>query len=231
MRSILAAILLAALPQAAYASDAGAAGAVDTVSAALAKGYGATCSLEMQPVASGGYYPCLDIGPYRFVAEYGRTRGFVLTEGQPPFPVLVSDAAGARFEYQGTWVQDLPARVAQWWAAQSAPPPSPDTEAARAAADDAVTRYLRSLEPAQPPQPAPEPVVAQPQPPQVIYVMPPNFTPAPQQPQQGLPAAAPGQIPVTGVPFPQVGGTAQGLVPGPGGVLVAPGVVSYPPPQ
>ncbi|CAH1692040.1 conserved exported hypothetical protein [Hyphomicrobiales bacterium] len=89
--------------------------AIATVRSALERGHGQSCSLSAEPVSRGGYYPCLDIGPYRFVAEYGRMRAFVLIEGQPPFPILHSEAGQVEFLVGGPWQNDLAERVSTWW--------------------------------------------------------------------------------------------------------------------
>lgn len=201
---------------------------VQMVHAAIAKGYGEVCSLEMVPVAaSQGYYNCIQIEPYRFVEEYGRTRGFVVIPGQAPFEVFVSDANGSRFQVQGNWVTDMPARVDAWWAetvlgGRAAAITKQTDQDRAAAAGAAVDAYLQSLAPQPEPAPAPQVVAAQPAP-QVIYIVPPNYgTP-------GVPPAATSQqIPVSGVGFPAIGSQQSSLMPAPGGVLVAPGVVAYP---
>jgi hypothetical protein len=89
--------------------------AIATVRSALDRGHGQSCSLSAEPVSRGGYYPCLDIGPYRFVAEYGRMRAFVLIEGQPPFPILHSESGQVEFLVRGPWQEDLAERVSTWW--------------------------------------------------------------------------------------------------------------------
>lgn len=230
MRSILVSALMTLAATPAIALTPGEAG--NLVNEAMSKGYGQLCSLEMMPVAAGGYYPCLDIGVYRFVAEYGRTRGFVLIPGQAPFEIFWVDGQGARFQVQGAWEADLPLRVELWWndvvLGGRANQIASQTEAERnAAAGAAVDAYLKSLQPAAPdPTPA-APVSTQPMAPQVIYIVPPNYGAAPAMaPAQAPIAAQSDQIPITGVPFPSIG--QQPMMPQPGGVLVAPGVVAYP---
>lgn len=191
---------------------------------ALNRGYGQTCSLEMQPVDQNGYYPCIDVGPYRFVVQYGHTSAFVLIQGQAPFRILDGTDSGANFEYQGPWVNDLPAQVAQWYddevlGARAAAQADASQAAREQAAGDAVTAYLKSLEPSSSSEPMPNPQPASPAP-QVIYILPPNYPAqsATPTPLQGGPAVTQDGIP-----------SLPGL---PGeGVLVAPGVVSYPPSQ
>lgn len=200
--------------------------ALETVRYAMSRGYGAVCSLEMIPVERNGYYRCLDVGPYRFVEEYGRTRAFVITPDQPPFEIMVEDAQGARFSYRGPWETNLVQQVDTWYAYEigggRAQAQAASDEAARAgAATDAVTAYLKSLEPAQPETaPAAQAPIQQVQPsqPQIYYIMPPGFTP--QQYSTATTPAASQPIPSSGVP------TIEGI--DPPGVLVAPGVVAYP---
>ncbi|BCB22505.1 hypothetical protein [Bosea sp. ANAM02] len=114
MRFVILAFAVAALG-AAPAQAKGDQEAIATVRSALDRGHGQSCSLSAEPVARGGYYPCLDIGPYRFVAEYGRMRGFVLIEGQPPFPILHAESGQVEFLVRGPWQDDLAERVSAWW--------------------------------------------------------------------------------------------------------------------
>lgn len=207
MRHHFLPVILAAavMTGAATASDLDTALAV--VSQAISKGYGAECDLGMRPSADQAYYPCIDVGPYRFVAEYGKTRGFVLVPDQEPFEILVSDGAGARFTVQGNWMTDLPVRVQGWWSSVGVTSGEPDRAAA---AGDAVAAYLRSLEPPAPEvPPAPAATQSVVQQPQVFYIVPPAY---------GQPAS-PAAQPAPTIP--------SGLAPQ-GGVLMAPGVVGYP---
>ena len=111
----LAVAALGALAVPARASDASASAAVEAAVAAMDRGHGTMCSLAAEPVVSGGYWPCVDVGPYRFVREYGRVRGFVVLKGQAPFQILVADERGADFTVTGRWTRDLGPRVAAWW--------------------------------------------------------------------------------------------------------------------
>lgn len=81
----------------------------------LDKGYGETCSLEMVPVRSGGYYPCFDFGPYRVVKEYGRVSGYVVREGKPPYLVMTGGERGSGFVTPGPWETDMAARIVSYW--------------------------------------------------------------------------------------------------------------------
>lgn len=114
MRFVILA-LVATLSGPASAEAKGDEEAIATVRSALDRGHGGSCSLSAEPVARGGYYPCLDIGPYRFVAEYGRMRAFVLIEGQAPFPILHSQSGQVEFLVRGPWQDDLAERVSTWW--------------------------------------------------------------------------------------------------------------------
>lgn len=230
-RIALATIVMLALPAATGAAELDA--TLANVRSALDRGYGATCSLEMTPVDRNGYYRCLDIGPYRFVEEYGRTRAFVITPGQPPFEVLVSDQTGARFSYKGPWETDLSRQVADWYAFEIGGGRTLETRAlgeaeAVSAARDTVSTYLESLEPTTEPATSsvqPAPVQAAPVQPQVFYIVPPGFSPQQYSSPVPQPLLAPGnplEIPSTGVP--SIPGVQQP------GVLVAPGVVTYPVP-
>jgi len=82
---------------------------------AMERGYGGTCSLEMIPVARGGYYPCLDFGPYRIVKQYGRVTGYVVREGRAPYLVFKTEAGEGGFVVRGPWETDMPAKIALFW--------------------------------------------------------------------------------------------------------------------
>ena len=89
--------------------------AVEAVQAAIEKGHGAECSLSGEVVSTGGYFHCLDVGPYRFVSEYGRTRAFVIVDKQPPFAIMTTENGEPEFLVKGPWQTDLTTRVAKWW--------------------------------------------------------------------------------------------------------------------
>lgn len=88
---------------------------VDMAERAIAKGHGTTCGLEMKPVAKGGYYPCLDFGPYRYVRGYGKVYGFVVQVGKQPFSVMSGSELSPAWTYDGPWKEDMPARMVLWW--------------------------------------------------------------------------------------------------------------------
>lgn len=113
MKNLLLAAALAASPAAAQSG--GQAHIADLARKALDKGYGSTCSLEMKPVDRGGYFPCLDFGPYRLVFVYGAVKGFVVQEGREPFPILAGTPDSPEFTREGPWTTDMPARLAMWW--------------------------------------------------------------------------------------------------------------------
>lgn len=113
MKKLLLAAALAASPVAAHAD--GEAHISDLARKAVDRGYGATCSLEMKPVDRGGYFPCLDFGPYRVVFSYGTVKGFVVQHGRDPFPILSGPADDPEFTRPGPWTTDMPARLAMWW--------------------------------------------------------------------------------------------------------------------
>lgn len=114
-RLLVAAAFLVSAAAGCHAADRGASESARLAAEAMAKGYGATCSLENIPVKKGGYYPCIDIPPYRFVKSYGKIEGFVLTDGQPPFAVMRADESGANFLYVGPWTDHMAGHVAAWW--------------------------------------------------------------------------------------------------------------------
>jgi hypothetical protein len=82
---------------------------------ALDRGYGKVCSLEMTPVSVGGYYPCLDFGPYRIVKQYGRVTGYVIRDGKQPFLVFRLEDGIGGFTVKGPWETDMPARITIFW--------------------------------------------------------------------------------------------------------------------
>lgn len=113
MKKLLLAAAVAALPAAALAGGEG--HIADLARRAVEKGYGATCSLEMMPVERGGYFPCLDFGPYRVVFTYGMVKGYVVQSGRAPFPVLSGPSDNPEFTRAGPWTSDMAARLAIWW--------------------------------------------------------------------------------------------------------------------
>lgn len=83
---------------------------------AITMGYGAECSLEMKVVKVGGYYPCLDFGPYRIVVKYQHIAGFVVQEGFLPFKIFEGPAERPIFVRNGPWNEDVEIQMAKWWA-------------------------------------------------------------------------------------------------------------------
>jgi hypothetical protein len=88
---------------------------VDTVLAALDRGHGTMCDLSNRPAPRGGYFPCVDVGPYRFVKGYGTLSAFVVVADAAPFPVFRAGENGEEFLVRGQWMRDLAPRVAAWW--------------------------------------------------------------------------------------------------------------------
>ena len=201
-------------------SDRAAQAAMETVEAALQRGHGTTCSLEAVPVARGGYWPCVDIGPYRFVKEYGKTKAFVVLKDSAPYPILSSEGGNAEFLVSGEWTRDLPMRVTEWWedevqGGRTKKESAGAADTRRRDAEQAVGRFVS------PPPPAVHPRTEQTVP---VETAPPPPPPAPV-PQTS--AAQAGTLQqgddLRARPIP----VAPQAVP-PGGVLVAPGVVGYP---
>lgn len=112
MKKLLIAAVMAATPISAVAGEGH---VVDLARKAVDKGYGATCSLEMKPVEAGGYFPCLDFGPYRLVFAYGTVKGFVVQKGREPFLILTGPTEDPAYVRSGPWTADMPARLAMWW--------------------------------------------------------------------------------------------------------------------
>lgn len=112
MKKLLIAAVVAATPLSAVAGEGH---VVELARKAVDKGYGATCSLEAKPVEAGGYFPCLDFGPYRLVFSYGAVKGYVVQKGREPFLILSGPADDPDFVRGGPWTADMPARLAMWW--------------------------------------------------------------------------------------------------------------------
>lgn len=138
--------------------------AIDTARRAISMGYGAECSLDMKPVDRGGYYPCIDIAPYRIVFLYGSVRVFVAQKDRPPFPVMEGPQDSPVFTIDGPWTADLSARVALWWrdtvegGAQKAQDLQQQSESKKAA-EEYVNKLMGKEEPKPAPQTAEEPPV------------------------------------------------------------------------
>jgi len=117
LRAAVLVALAGAFPAGALPARAADASAVvaDMADRILARGHGQTCSLAMVPVRGGGYYPCVDFGPYRVVKEYGRISAYVVQEGRPPYLVMTGGERGAGFVVSGPWETDLPARIVMFW--------------------------------------------------------------------------------------------------------------------
>lgn len=88
---------------------------VEFAEKAIQKGYGATCSLAMQPSATDGYYPCIDFGPYRYVREYQKVSAYVVGPGRVPFKIMGGTAQNPTFILGGPWQQDFAARAVMFW--------------------------------------------------------------------------------------------------------------------
>ncbi|NTF17095.1 hypothetical protein G6L37_01455 [Agrobacterium rubi] len=89
--------------------------AIETARRAIAIGHGADCSLDMKPVERNGYYPCIDIAPYRFVFSYGSVKAFVIQKDRAPYPIMDAPIDAPEFLRDGPWKSDMSARVALWW--------------------------------------------------------------------------------------------------------------------
>lgn len=108
-------ILIAAGAVSAHAEVGGGRIVVEYAEKAIAKGYGGMCSLAMVPVASGGYYHCIDFGPYRYVKGYEGVSAYVVQKGQPPYQVMGGAPDNPVFVIKGPWESDLPMRVISYW--------------------------------------------------------------------------------------------------------------------
>jgi hypothetical protein len=160
---LAAAALLTALPRA--SADDGSS-AIDTARRAIDMGYGTQCSLEMKPVERGGYYPCIDIDPYRIVFAYGTVRAFVVQKDRTPYLIMEAPQDAPDFLSEGPWKSDMSARVALWWAdtVEGAAARRLDTQQQsenRKAAEEYVNTLMGKKETPPPAAPASEPAGAQ----------------------------------------------------------------------
>lgn len=116
LRRILAlgVLLTAADP---VAAEDGLARAVRIADEAIAHGYGTVCDLSAKPVTTNGYYPCVDIPPYRFVRTYSggnwRLDGYLVAGGDP-FRFMEAVGGHVTVLVKGPWENDLPARAAKF---------------------------------------------------------------------------------------------------------------------
>ncbi|MDW9481205.1 hypothetical protein GOB57_21405 [Sinorhizobium meliloti] len=112
---LLAALALAAGVTSSRAEVGGGRIVVEYAEKAISKGYGAMCSLAMVPVKTGGYYHCIDFGPYRYVKGYESVAAFVVQQGKAPYQVMGGTPQKPVFVIEGPWAQDLPTRVIAYW--------------------------------------------------------------------------------------------------------------------
>lgn len=164
MKFVVAAVL-SILPSGAFAASGDI--VADTARNAIAKGYGTNCSLEMMPVDRGGYFPCIDIGPYRVVFTYNSVKGYVIQKDKAPFLVLSGPAGAPSFVVDGPWSSDMPARVVMWWNNEVGGGAKKLEETQRAssekkAAEEYVNKLMGKQEPADVAPGASTPVVATP---------------------------------------------------------------------
>ncbi|MCS4088996.1 hypothetical protein [Rhizobium sp. BK176] len=140
---------------------------VEYAEKAIAKGYGAMCSLAMTPVVSGGYYPCIDFGPYRYVRGYESVAAFVVQKDKAPFKIMGGTAQSPGFVIDGPWVQDLPMRMVAYWndvieGGADKLKQSQETSGRKRAAEEYINSLVKKEKPSEPPvpaAPAPQPVV------------------------------------------------------------------------
>jgi len=160
MKASRIALLIAALASPGIAAD-GPGIVEEMAERALARGYGTMCSLDHKPVDRGGYFPCLDFGPYRYVSGYGKVFGLVVQKDKDPFLVMSGPkGGGAAYLYDGPWNEDMPARMVMWWnetvegtAARQA---AREAAAAERKAAEEYIRTLRGESAVQAPAPRPD---------------------------------------------------------------------------
>lgn len=114
-KTLAAALAMASASGPALAEVGGGRIVVEYAEKAISKGYGAMCSLAMVPVKAGGYYHCIDFGPYRYVKGYESVAVFVVQQGKAPYQVMTGTPQNPAFVIEGPWVRDLPMRVIAYW--------------------------------------------------------------------------------------------------------------------
>jgi hypothetical protein len=112
---IMVTAAITAAPAVLHAEIGGGRIVVEYAEKAMAKGYGSMCSLAMTPVKTGGYYHCIDFGPYRYVKGYESVAAFVVQQGKAPYQVMSGTPQNPVFVIAGPWVQDLPMQVITYW--------------------------------------------------------------------------------------------------------------------
>jgi hypothetical protein len=114
-KALALALALSTASGSAMAEVGGANIVVEYAEKAISKGYGSMCSLAMTPVKTGGYYHCIDFGPYRYVKAYESVAAFVVQQGKTPYQVMGGTPQNPVFVIEGPWVMDLPMRVIAYW--------------------------------------------------------------------------------------------------------------------
>ncbi len=91
--------------------------AIAIASKAIDRGYGRLCDLKAMPSRTAGYYPCVDIGPYRFVRDYAnasaRMVGYLAAGGEP-FRFVESAGRVTTLLVSGPWETDLLPRAVKY---------------------------------------------------------------------------------------------------------------------
>jgi hypothetical protein len=140
---------------------------VEYAEKAIAKGYGSMCSLAMTPVASGGYYPCIDFGPYRYVRGYESVAAFVVQKDKAPFKIMGGTAQNPGFVIDGPWVTDLPMRMVAYWndvveGGADKLKQSQETSGRKRAAEEYINSLVQKEKPSEPPAVVTQPPAAEP---------------------------------------------------------------------
>lgn len=115
MRQFLTSSTLLLLLTTVASAQSGEAIGVEYAEKAIAKGYGTTCNLAMQPSRQDDYYPCIDFGPYRYVREYQKVSAYVVGPGRTPFKIMSGSSQEPTFILGGPWEQDFAARAVMFW--------------------------------------------------------------------------------------------------------------------
>lgn len=152
-RLILMSTALAAITSSAIAADSGAIAAVDLAERALQKGHGAMCSLAMTPSTVDPYYPCIDIGSYRYVREYQKVSAYVVRPDEKPFKIMAGTASAPYFVVGGPWETNMAQQAVQFWndVVEGGKAKAEEASTASKARQDAEAFIRKTMAPEQPP--------------------------------------------------------------------------------
>ncbi len=90
---------------------------LDLLADAIRRGYGDMCDLEGGKADKGGYFRCVDVGPYRFSFGDRTVDGYVILRGAPPYRFMrAAEGEPGGYVVGGPWEADLDDKVSRWYA-------------------------------------------------------------------------------------------------------------------